>query len=1160
MSPSLQLTHLSPSQRRPPRVSSSITEWATRCVKVPGVQVQCLERESVSHCGLGVSPSGASGEPFRVVDLLCEGEACPEVSAIVDQLSEGLKGANLQTLLPPDSPPLLMVNVHGRIIGEKRPCWTVRLDPHHPDKAATQLDRVERRNVASLHQRKISETLPPSRDRLRTFFDAARQGHPRAIADYLTQTLKSWGLGVKVIVKIQTLEKANVETIDRGIDPPVDRTQASNVVNPWSPANLNPNNQTASVKLPSRWRVPSNLKRLWVVCQSAYSPEPLSIAPPLGARLRELDLPGFKDAVILGQVSGEKKPEWILRVDLTPAKQMLENWARWGDVQAITKLLHQRLIENLPGSLAEDLQVSGVLKESTLHVFFSNPANLKRRAAINPQSYGADSSNFNKEAVKAAIAPLLERIAPQNIYGITIYGLRGDQVRESNSPAFLKNRGSDDQNSLDTDATPLWVDWLDLPASRHANLAPTPMELAIGGDLAALKFLLDRLLNPDLVRKLNTGGIRIAIRHKADLLHIMVDAATCPRRKVGAKVAKFTASLNMPQIAGVRVYGRRSGQKQSQWRYGLDFQSRESRGDTTPDFKILESASSTSSADLLPNLGNLVIHPDVNSEDLQACLTTLPTVGANGRSPLRKKKTESPSPIKQWLILSGIFIPANSTPNNNLTSTKLTIIWGLLGLLFTLQADWLLGELVRLRQYKLQEPTAAPTQARSTMSSKSPGSTKQDLTAQNLANDPDRTSSQGSTVDDQGQVFNASGFTQSWDLEPASVPAKSAKKFKYPSFNSQQMDEQLAIYAQYVATYGVPDVLIVGSSRALRGIDPAVLRRGLDGRYPNLRVFNFGVNGATAQVVDVMVRQLIGSEQLPGLIIWADGARAFNSGRSDRTFEVITNSVGYQDLQLGLRPQIVAPQIEEKSSLASLTVTLADRAKKGLSFTDGYQQLDKWLNEQLGSFSASYPQREELNDWLAESLRQKPGLFAKFLLGCQKFHGNPLSDCETPADSAENPLDSIVTADPQSANHINGFLPINIQFDRIAYYEQYALVSGDYDADYESFNLMGEQTAATIDLLTFLGQHQVSLVFVNMPLTEDYLDPIRLKYERSFQKYMLGLALQYGFIFRDFSQEWPNEHHYFSDPSHLNYLGAQRVSERLSQDPLIPWPNPELPE
>ena len=48
-----------------------------------------------------------------------------------------------------------------------------------------------------------------------------------------------------------------------------------------------------------------------------------------------------------------------------------------------------------------------------------------------------------------------------------------------------------------------------------------------------------------------------------------------------------------------------------------------------------------------------------------------------------------------------------------------------------------------------------------------------------------------------------------------------------------------------------------------------------------------------------MTRRLLTPEQLPKLIIWADGARAFNSGRVDKTYNAIATSVGYQHLAAG---------------------------------------------------------------------------------------------------------------------------------------------------------------------------------------------------------------------------------------------------------------------
>ncbi|NJK28481.1 MAG: hypothetical protein HC925_08545 [Coleofasciculaceae cyanobacterium SM2_3_26] len=58
------------------------------------------------------------------------------------------------------------------------------------------------------------------------------------------------------------------------------------------------------------------------------------------------------------------------------------------------------------------------------------------------------------------------------------------------------------------------------------------------------------------------------------------------------------------------------------------------------------------------------------------------------------------------------------------------------------------------------------------------------------------------------------------------------------------------------------------------------------------------------QVVDFVLRKLLTSEQLPRKILWADGVRAFNSGRPDRTFAAIQTSVGYEMLAAGVRPPL----------------------------------------------------------------------------------------------------------------------------------------------------------------------------------------------------------------------------------------------------------------
>lgn len=120
-----------------------------------------------------------------------------------------------------------------------------------------------------------------------------------------------------------------------------------------------------------------------------------------------------------------------------------------------------------------------------------------------------------------------------------------------------------------------------------------------------------------------------------------------------------------------------------------------------------------------------------------------------------------------------------------------------------------------------------------------------------------------------------------------------------PSLGSELLNAQLAGYLSYVATVGTPDVLIVGSSRALQGIDPQVMQQTLASRgYGDLSVFNFSVNGATAQVVNFVLSELL-PEPLPKVIVWGDGSRAFNDGRRDRTWESIAASPGYQALNRG---------------------------------------------------------------------------------------------------------------------------------------------------------------------------------------------------------------------------------------------------------------------
>jgi hypothetical protein len=263
-------------------------------------------------------------------------------------------------------------------------------------------------------------------------------------------------------------------------------------------------------------------KRLWIHCKSSYSPDPSLIAEPIAQKLRYLKLSGYQDAVIIAQVQGETKTDWTLRIDLTPPEIMLKEWSRWGDTEALEEYLNEKLEQKSPNP---KIKVTTSLQESTLHIF-CNSVNLTN--AISPAPH--------RILCMETIGTILEDVAPQAITAATLYGQTGK------------------------DRDPAWVDWLELPAKQHPALAIPPLDLAAAGDEPAIIFLLERLLNPDLNWRLKTGGIRVLVLRKCDLLHVMCDAPVCPNRKqVTSKVIKLLRQIKISGITGVRIYGSHFG-------------------------------------------------------------------------------------------------------------------------------------------------------------------------------------------------------------------------------------------------------------------------------------------------------------------------------------------------------------------------------------------------------------------------------------------------------------------------------------------------------------------------------------------------------------------------------------------------------------------------
>jgi hypothetical protein len=961
--------------------------------------------------------------------ILCEDAVCPLRWRTLSDLLHALQQTNLDVLTSAEQPSIYQVLVYGRKKGENRPQWCHRV---HLNQLEKHLEQVEQALIESeTSKRSPGGALIISNESL------ARRGDPNAIAHYLSETLSSLGVGVQVKVK------------------------------PHQPKDKN--------------QIKSN--RLWIFCQSAYSPDPSLLAEPIAQKLRLLKLTGYEDAIITSQVSGETSNDWVLRIDLTPPEVMLKEWARWGDVQAIARLLTEVLLEF-------KVIVQASLKESTLHVFCS--------PAFDPLE---DAPAPDKTKCLEIIVSQLEAIAPQGILGATVYGQRTAQKQ------------------------PAWIDWISLPAAQHQALATPALELAASGDEPAIHFLLERLLNTDLEWRLKTGGIRVLLLRKGDLLHIMCDAPVCPTRKqVANKVTQFVRQLKLPEISGVRVYGRRAGNKEPVWHHGMDFVQRQRLvPEATPEF----AATSEYVGELIvKDTQEPIFRVDLTSEEVQNFVTEV----------ARDWIIAATTTVKKWLLGTQIFTEAGqstSTEPDLQGGLKVALVWGTLGLLLTLQTDWILGQIVTRTMPTLSHEEKPQETVK----------VKQNEKVQILNNPPQQKLSQS-----KNSVFNASGFTLNNDEpEPNNLTAAPLKqkatsaaillaaRSPMPSFNARQLDEQLALYKQQLHIKGSPpEVLIIGSSRALRGVDPAELSKALAKQgYPNIDVFNFGVNGATAQVVDFIIRQVLEPSELPKIILWADGSRAFNSGREDITFNAIAASLGYKKILEKAQNSALNQEFDNSPN----KIQQKPKDKKKPEDINTYQAINNGLNKVLAAFSSSYQNRNQIKTLLNQQLDALP------LIGSSNSQAIPAN--ESPSDSSEE--DSLQAVD------FDGFLPLSVRFNPARYYQKHPRVTGNYDNDYKSFHIQGEQDTAFQEVLRFTQSRQIPLVFINMPLTAEYLDPVRKKYEQEFQEYMLRLATNPNFIYRDFSQLWPRTNDYFSDPSHLNRFGAYEVSKKLAIDPVIPW-------
>lgn len=973
----------------------------------------------------------------NILYVLCEAAALPEQRLIRSRAIRALLKTDLASILPSDAPPIYQVNLYGKTPGQTKPDWARIVYLSQLQEYARKAD-ASRQTAAAGGSNVPMPTIdgPTTGILAQSNHQSAQQGNPTAIARHLSELLSQQGIAVRASVK--ALVKNNEE-------------------------------------LP--------LRRLVLHCEAVYSPDPDSLIGPIAERLRELELTTFRDAVVYGQVQGEVQPEWKLRIDLTPQTQILQEWARWGDVEAMLRLVNQALV-------AHQMEASGIVLDMILHItcWRSQPTG-HPQFDVPPQ-----------HRVLKPLHDLFESLSPQGIHALSVYG------------SLVRFDRPTPQQLAPADA--VWHDRLELPAASQPQLATTTEGRAKRGDIGAINFLLSRVLNADLDQKLTTGGLRVQARHRDDLLHVMVDGTVLPTEKATASlVADTVRSMRVTAVNGIRIYGRRAGEKHPRWKDGYDFVSR-SRvvPEATPEF----AASEAFIGDLITQQSStLLLRPEMTPDELQKLWRGL----------VQK--------LRGLLLGTQIFSPlatSRSISRDNqrvdtawFPELRLAAVWGTMGILVTLCADWGLG---------LALPPKGEAQAQARRS-------PQELSLSGIS-----LSKSASASGD----FNGTGFTGAAQSVNAQMAGSSGANPNQPtigsngkpliasalqprfetttespvSYNVPQLNQKLVQYKQYVTQAGVPDVLIVGSSRALRGVDPVALQEGLAAQgYSGRKIFNFGVNGATAQTVDLLLRQLIAVDQLPKVIIWADGVRAFNSGRVDITHNAIATSPGFAQLaQKGHVPAVGVNPLEALSQPSGL-------------LTAQYTAWNNQIHRFMARGSSTYAQRSDLVDTLRD------GVLAKLLPSPPIDPANP--DLTNPA----NPdLEAIDT---------NGFLPLATRFNPATYYQKYARVTGANDADYKQFQLQGNQANALQSVAQYLQQNKRQLVFVNLPLSQDYLDADRRRYEADFQEFMIRSAAASGFTYRNLSEIWKAEQDYFSDPSHLNRYGAHAVALQLAKDPLMPW-------
>ncbi|MGD1936698.1 MAG: hypothetical protein ACFCA4_03970 [Cyanophyceae cyanobacterium] len=887
-----------------------------------------------------------------------------------------------------------------------------------------------------------------------------------------------------------------------------------------------------------------------------------TVAPAVTRIMRQLPLTGFDYGYGVikaepGTALAKSLPQVSVRVNLRSPTEQLKSWARWGDVEALVRLFNQALRDSYQPVTAQQ-------QENTLYVFCREKS-------------GQEAPPLEQSRVVGTLAPIAQAIAPQGIHSLVIYGYAQEPETDQQGEGFpSSSQGSyrpappipvDISQEGDED-TPLWIDWIDLPATTDASRAESTLALAMGGYLPPLAHLLERLVNQDLDHWLATGGRSVVCdrhhRHHGTLQVVIYGPDVPPSDEVMPGILKALKPL--PGINRVVVYGQSVYQSHWESVHAVGKVSKQRRTESRALPSPLDNPFVPSDA-LVP-VGN-----SAGAETAQGGSTLLPLAPPRWSPP---RWRDIPEILRNGLIQAGLCAPIATEDQSGKNSGGD-------------RDDGLLDMLVGM---SLQRVAAAGICGLLAAAAMDLGLAKGGWLASRWMPDGPSQGLAGDQAD--GDVTSAVSATQGITPLP-----------ELPSFNSPQFDHQLELYRQFVLDQGRPDVLVVGSSRALRGFDPGKLNqlRAQNQQQP-LKIFNLSVNGATAKVISMVLVDLLPPGHLPPLVIWADGARAFNSGRRDGTHGAIAQSPGYR---LVLQDQFPLPDLGDRPpSAASATLggvralkvptppvpttragNGANRALNGESPSPDEDAHSKALpplvssreispffqTTALGYWLQKLPTEADFDAWFEGTVGQGSKAFqqrAQLRSAAQtQLQTLPIVDLwSQPAPPPDiSPVMDMVAAGAQrrlgNAPAItngkqdgivdeSGFLPLSVEFDPATYYERHPRVPGAFDNDYRLFSLQGEQSQALKKVIGHLQQHRSELVFVNVPLTTQYLDPVRSLWETKFSRFMRAQDLTY----LDFATLWPNQVTYFSDPSHLNRSGARALIRAIAKASNVPWPQP----